>query len=105
MDILKKIKIKNIVPIESNNEVLLDYKKVWDETIVDINKTNNSEYNLKKKYYKIKIGNVKYDDNINLILNKLIKFSAARISCRLITEKNNELFIETYLEECLYDEV
>ena len=94
-----------IAPIESNNEVLLDYKKNLDEIIVNVNKINNSKCNLKKNYYKIKIGNVKYDDNINLILNKLIKFSAATISCRLIIEKNNELFIETYLEECLYKEV
>ena len=94
-----------IVSIESNNEVLLNYIKIWDEIIVNINKINNSKYNFKKNYYKIKIGNVKYDDNINLILNKLMKFSAARLSCRLIIEKNNELFLETYLEECLYEEV
>ena len=94
-----------IVPIESNNEVLLDYKKIWDEIIVNINKINNSEYNFKEEYYRIKIGNIKHDDSINLILNKLIKFSAAKISCRLIIEKNNKLFLETYLEECLYDEI
>ena len=94
-----------IAPIESNNEVFLDYKKILHEIIVNINKINNSKYNFRKNYYKIKIGNVKYDDNINLILNKLIKFSAARISCRLIIEKNNELFIETDLEECLYKKV
>ena len=77
-----------------------------DEIIVNINKINNSKYNFKKNYYKIKILlNVKYGGNINLILNKLIEFSAARLSCRLIIEKNNELFIDTYLEECLYKEV
>ena len=31
-----------IAPIESNNEVLLDYKKIWDEITVNINKINNS---------------------------------------------------------------
>ena len=53
----------------------------------------------------IKIGNIKKDDSINLILNKLIKISAAKISRRLIIEKNNSLFLETYLEECLYEEI
>ena len=94
-----------IASIESNNEVLLDYKKTWDEITVNINKINNSEYNFKEEYYRIKIGDIKHDDSINLILNKLIKFSAAKISCRLIIEKNNSLYLETYLEECLYDEI
>ena len=94
-----------IAPIESNNAVLLDYKKIWDAIIVNINKINNSKYNFKDEYYRIRIGNIKYDDSINLILNKLIKFIAAKISCRLIIEKNNKLYLETYLEECLYDKV
>ena len=94
-----------IAPIELINEVLLDYKKIWDEIIVNINKIDNSEYNFREEYYIIKIGNIKNDDNINLILNKLIKLSAAKISRRLIIEKNNSLFLETYLEECLYDEI
>ena len=51
-----------IVPIESNNEVLLHYKKILDEIIVNINKINNSKYNFKKNYYKIKIGNIEYND-------------------------------------------
>ena len=94
-----------IAPIELNNKVSLDYKKILDEIIVNINKINNSEYNFKEEYSKIKIGNIKHDDSINSILNKLIKISAAKISCRLIIEKNNSLFLETYLEECLYDKI
>ena len=90
-----------IAPIELNNEVLLDYKKIGGEIIVNISKINNSECNFREEYYIIKIGNIKYDDSINLILNKLIKISAAKISCRLIIEKNNSLFLETCLGECL----
>ena len=44
------------------------------------------------------------EDKINLPLNKLIKFNAVVISNRLIIEKDSELFLETYLEECLYDD-
>ena len=94
-----------MTPIELNDKFLLNYKKIWDEIIVNINKINNFEYNFKEGYYKIKIGNIKHDDSINSILNKLIKISAAKISCRLIIEKNNSLFLETYLEECLYDKI
>ena len=56
---------------------------------------------LKKDYYKIKVGSVKCDDDKDNI-DKLIKFNAVTISNRLLIEKNNKLFIESYLEECLY---
>ena len=73
----------------------------------NINKINNSEYVFKKDYYKIRVGSVKCEDEkdeINLPLNKLIKFNAVVISNRLIIEKDNELFLEDYLEKCLYDD-
>ena len=54
----------------------------------------------------MKVSSVKFEDEvqINLPVNKLIKFNAATISNRLIIEKDNKLFLETYLEECLYDD-
>ena len=60
-----------------------------------------------KDYYKIKISSIKCGDGkdeINLPLNKLINFNLVKISTRLIIEKDNELFLEAYLEECLYDD-
>ena len=71
-----------------------------------INKINNSAYAF-KDYHKIKVGSVKCEDEkdeINLPLNKLIKFNLLTISNRLNIEKYNELFLETYLEQCLYDD-
>ena len=41
-------------------------------------------------------------DNTDLPLDKLIKFSVVTISNRLLIEKDNKLFLESYLEECLY---
>ena len=80
-----------IAPIEINNEVLNDYKKVWDEILKRINKINNSVYNFKEDYHKIKVGSsIKCEDEkdeINLPFNKLIKFNAVAISNRLIIEK------------------
>ena len=52
------------------------------------------------------MGSVKCNDekdDIDLPLNRLLKFNAVTISNRLIIEKDNKLFLETYLEECLYD--
>ena len=58
-------------------------------------------------YHKIKISSIKCEDEkdeITLSLNKSIKFNLVRISNRLIIEKDNELFLKVYLEECLYDD-
>ena len=41
---------------------------------------------------------------IDLPLDKLIKFNAVAISNRLLIEKDNQLFIESYLDECLYED-
>ena len=68
----------------------------------NINKIDNFAY-VFKDYHKIRIGSVKCEDEkdeINLPLNK---FNLVTISNRLIIEKDNELFLEAYLEECLYD--
>ena len=77
-------------PIDINNEVLTEYKKIRDKIL-----KNNIIYNFAyvfKDYHKIKIGSVKCDDEkdeINLPLNKVIKFNLVTISNRLIIEKDN----------------
>ena len=87
-------------------EVLTDYKKIWDEILKNINKINNFAH-VFKDYQKIRVSSVKCEDEkdeINLPLNKLIKFNLVTISNRLFIEKDNELFLEAYLEQCLYDD-
>ena len=72
----------------------------------NIKKINNFAH-VFKDYHKIRVGSVKCEDKkdeINLPLNKLIKFNLVTISNRLIIEKDNELFLEAYLEQCLYDD-
>ena len=93
-------------PIDINNEVLTDYKKIWDEILKNLNKINSFAY-VFKDYHKIRVGGVKCEDEkneINLPLNKILKFNLVTISNRLIFEKDNELFLEAYLEQCLYDD-
>ena len=93
-------------PIDINNEVLTDYGKIWDEILKNIKKINNFAH-VFKDYHKIRVDSVKCDDEkdeINLPLNKLIKLNLVTISNRLIIEKDNELFLEDYLEQCLCDE-
>ena len=100
-------KYLNIALIGINNDVLSEYAKMWDGTLEQVRKINDCVYISEKDYYKIKVGSVKCDDNkdnIDLPLDKLIKFNAVTISNRLVIEKDNRLFLESYLEECLYDD-
>ena len=100
-------KYLNIALTGIKNDVLIEYEKIWDGILEQVIKINDGAYISEKDYYKIKVGNVKCDDdkdNIDLPLDKLIKFNAVTISNRLLIEKDNRLFLEFYLEECLYDD-
>ena len=101
-------KYLNIALTWINNDVLSEYEKMWDGILEQIRKINNCAYPFKKDCYKIKVDSVKCDDdkdNIDLPLDKLIKLNAVTISNRFLIEKDNKLFLEFHLEECLYDEV
>ena len=69
---------------------------MWDGILEQVRKINDCVYISEKDYYKIKVGSVKCDDkdNIDLPLDKLVKFSAVTISNRLLIEKDNKLFLE-----------
>ena len=100
-------KYLNIALTGMNNDVLSEHEKMWDGTLEQIRKINDCVYISEKDYYKIKVGSVKCDDdkdNIDLLLDKLIKFNVVTISNRLLIEKDNKLFSESYLEECLSDD-
>ena len=100
-------KYLNIALTGMNNDVLSEYEKMLDGILEQVRKIKDCLYILEKDYYKIKVGSVKCDDdkdNIDLPLDKLIKFNAVTISNRLLIEKDNRLLLESYLEECLYDD-
>ena len=98
-------KYLTITPIGNNIDVLKDYKKMWNKILENINKISDSAYGFKKDYHKFKINTAKcYDEDrfSKIPVDKLLIFSLVTISNRLVIEKDNELFLETYLEECLY---
>ena len=98
-------KYLNIALMGMNNDVLSEYEKMWDGILEQARKINDCTYTSEKDYYKIKVCSVKCDDdkeNIDLPLDKLIKFNAVTISNSLLIEKDNRLFLESYLDECLY---
>ena len=102
-------KYLNIALTGINNDVLTEYEKMCDGILEQANKSNDCAYISEKDYYKIKVGSLKCDDdddkdNIDLPLDKLIKFNAVTVSNRLLIEKDNRLFSESYLEEGLYND-
>ena len=94
-------KYLNITLTGINNDVLSEYEKMWDGILEQVRKINDCAYIFEKDYYKIKVGSVKCED---LRLDKLIKFNAVAISNRLPIEKDSRFILESYLEECLYDD-
>ena len=94
-------KYLNITLTGINNDVLSEYERMWDGILEQVRKINDCAYIFEKDYYKIKVGSVKCED---LRLDKLIKFNAVAISNRLLIEKDSRFILESYLEECLYDD-
>ena len=97
-------KYLNIALMGMKNDVLREYEKILDGILEQVRKINDCGYISEKDFYKIKVGRVTCDDdkdNIDLPLDKLIKFNAVTISNRLLIEKDNRLFLESYLDECL----
>ena len=65
-----------------NNDVLSEYENMWDGILEQFRKINDTACIFEKDCYKIKVGSVKCDDdkdNIDLPLDKLIKFNAVTI--------------------------
>ena len=101
-------KYLNIALTEMNNDVLSEYEKMRGGIFEQVKKINDFVYLFERNYYKIKVSTVKCDDdkdNIDLPPNKLIKFNAVKISNRLLIAKDIRLFLEPYLEECLYEDI
>ena len=94
--------------IGNNFEVLADHKKVWDQILKCINKINNSAHVFKNDYHKFKLSSIKCcdveEEFSEMPVDKLLKLSFAVVSCRLVIEKDNQLCLESYLEECFYDD-
>ena len=81
---------------------------MWDQILKLINEINNSAYVFKNDYHKFKLSSIKFcdveEEFSEMPVDKLLKLSFVVVSCRLVIEKDNQLFLESYLEECFYDD-
>ena len=83
----------------NNNQVLVDYAKVWNGILEQIKKINNSKIKeWGKDYMKIKFNS---DDDIPL--NKVLNFHALTIVIRSIFENDDKYYSQIYLDDALVD--
>ena len=103
-------KYLNFAPAQVNEDVLNDYECMWHGIMERVEKVDGCDVNkCDWDYCKTKVGNIRCEDDDDgnendLPLDKLIKFNAMTISCRLLVKKSNKFYPEVYLEETLYDD-
>ena len=85
--------------VNENKELLKKYADVWDEIKNEIKTINGGKENdYGKDYMKIKFNS---DDD--LPLNKPLKFPTLTIIIRSVFEEGGKLYLQLYLDECLYE--
>ena len=98
MDILNKYFIFDD-SVNENKEGLKKYRELWDGIKCEIKTINGGKENgYGKNYMKIKFNS---DDD--LPLNKPLKFPAMTIIIRSVFEEGEKLYLQVYLDECLYE--
>ena len=88
----------NISPVKDNDEVLKKFTDFWEKIENLILKINGSIEEYDKDYKKIK-----FDSDISLPLNTVIKFHAFAVIVRCIIEKDSKYYSEIYLDDALYE--
>ena len=92
-------KYLTIALTDNNNQVLVDYAKVWNRILEQIKKINNGKIKeWGKDYMKIKFNS---DDDIPL--NKVLDFRDVTIVIRSIFENNDKYYPQIYLDDALVD--
>ena len=78
--------------MDENNEVLKNYKELWDGIKNEIETINDGK---KAEYYKDFVK-IKYDTDDNLPINKTLKFHNVAILIRSVFEEHGK-FILTFI--------
>ena len=83
--------------VNINNEKIINvFDKLWKFIENEISSSNSSN--------KIKENNkLRFNSNVDLILDMLIEFRASVIIFNCVIEKDGKYYPEIYLDECLYD--
>ena len=84
--------------IDENKELLKKYNDVFNGIMGKIKEVSNDECDYEKDYMKIKFNS---DDD--LPLNKSLNFHIMTITIRSVFEKDSKLYLQVFLDECLYE--
>ena len=92
-------KYLTITLTRNNNQVLIDYAKVWNGILEQIKKVNDGLVNEWGKDYM----KTKFDSNDNIPLNKTLKFRALTIVIRSVFDSEGKYYPQTFLDNTLVD--
>ena len=84
---------------DENKEVLKKYTELWDGIKNEIETINGG----KKREYGKDFMKIKFNANDNLSLNKPLKLDLLIIIVRCIFEEDGKLYLQLYLDDCLYE--
>ena len=83
---------------DENNELLKKYNDVWSVIKNKIKEISSGECDYQKDYMKIK-----FDSNVNLPLNKPLKFHNMTTTIRSVFEEDGKLYPQVSLDDTLYE--
>ena len=84
---------------DKNKKVLEKYTKLWDEIKYHFQTKNaNKSGKYEKDYMKIK-----FNSDVDLPLNKILKLHMLTISVRPVFEEDGKYYPRVFLDECLYE--
>ena len=89
---------RNIARTNSNDEVIKKFDEGWKGIKSQILKINGSVKDYDSDYKKIR-----FDSDVVLPLNTVLKFHALTAIIRFIIEKNGKYYSEIYLDDVLYE--
>ena len=83
---------------DENNELLKKYNDVWSVIKNKIKEISSGECDYQKDYMKIK-----FDSDVNLPLNKPLKFHNMTTTIRSVFEEDGKLYPQASLDDTLYE--
>ena len=84
---------------DENKKVLKKYAELWDGIKNQIEAINDD----KKFEYTRNFMKIKFNSDVDLSLDKPLKFPIMTIVVRSVSEKDGKFYPQIYLDECLYE--
>ena len=84
---------------DGNSEVLKKYAEIWSGIKDQVKKINRSELGENRKDFM----KIKFNSDVDLSLNKLLKFINLKIVVRTVFEQDGKYYSQIFLDECLHE--